>query len=147
MYVPRSNAGFHRAGFYSNVDPLFLPSDSHRRQDRVSIYVEKAYPDGQKPTEVELRAVCRDVAEQLQAWGWIEAAEVVDSTWIDVAYTWSWPGSTWRERALQVLESHEIYQVGRFARWVFQGIADSIRDGLMAGGAMDAHGLSRQDSG
>jgi len=147
VYVPRSNAGFHRAGFYSNVDPLFLPSDSHRRQDRVSIYVEKAYPDGQKPTEVELRAVCRDVLEQLQAWGWIEAAEVVDPTWIDVAYTWSWPGSTWRERALQVLESHEIYQVGRFARWVFQGIADSIRDGLMAGGAMDAHGLSRQDSG
>ena len=34
----------------------------------------------------------------------------------------------------------DVYPVGRYARWIFQGIADSIRDGLFVGGALrDAH--------
>ena len=60
----------------------------------------------------------------------------MDLTWIDVAYTWSWPGSKWRQEALRVLEEHDIHQVGRYGRWVFQGIADSIRDGFVVGGAL-----------
>jgi hypothetical protein len=99
----------------------------------VSIYVERAYAAGQKPSDDEARALCRQVVQELQAWGWITETEVVDPTWIDVAYTWTWIGSQWREEALKALENHDIYQIGRYARWVFQGIADSIRDGLLAG--------------
>jgi hypothetical protein len=58
---------------------------------------------------------------------------VVHPTWIDVAYTWSWPGSGWTAEALRMLEDQSIYQVGRYGRWQFQGIADSIRDGFVAG--------------
>jgi hypothetical protein len=47
--------------------------------------------------------------------------------------TWSWPGSRWRELALRKLEEHRIFQVGRYGRWIFQGIADSIRDGFILG--------------
>ena len=61
---------------------------------------------------------------------------MVDSTWIDVAYTWTWPDSRWRQLALQQLEKFGIYQIGRYGRWEFQGIADSIRDGLFAGASM-----------
>ena len=61
---------------------------------------------------------------------------MVDPTWIEVAYTWSWPGSRWRQKALKALEQHGIYQVGRYARWVFQGIADSVRDGFYAGSSL-----------
>jgi len=133
VYIPRSKARFHRVGFYSNVDVSFLPAFANGSQDRVSIYVEKAYPEGQKPSEAEVQALCGEIVKELQEWEWIKEAEVVDPTWIDVAYTWSWPGSKWREKALRILEEHDIYQVGRFARWSFQGIADSIRDGLIAG--------------
>ena len=35
------------------------------------------------------------------------------------------------------LDEHGVMQVGRYARWVFQGIADSVRDGLMAGATVD----------
>ena len=133
LYIPKSQSGFHRVGFYSNVDSAFLPASSRDSGDRVSIYVEKAYRDGQKPSEQEVSTLCEAIVRELQDWGWIKEAEVVDPTWIDVAYTWSWPGSKWREEALRILEEHDIYQVGRFARWMFQGIADSIRDGLMAG--------------
>jgi len=136
IYIPQSHAGFHRVGFYSNVDFSFLPPSARRGRDRVSIYVEKAYPEGQKPDEREVKALCEDVVRELQEWGWIGEAEVVDPTWIEVAYTWSWPNSHWREKALKALEEHGIYQVGRYGRWVFQGIADSIKDGLIAGGAV-----------
>jgi protoporphyrinogen oxidase len=133
VYIPRSRARFHRVGFYSNVDASFLPKSSRASGDRVSIYVERAFRDGERPQGPELSALCQDVVREIQEWKWIGEAEVVDPTWIDVAYTWSWCGSRWKEQALQALESHRIYQIGRFARWIFQGIADSIRDGLMVG--------------
>jgi len=136
LYIPRSRAGFHRVGFYSNVDPSFLPASSRERENRVSIYVEKAYREGVKPGKGEIEQICQQTVQKLQDWGWIGEVEVVDPTWIEVAYTWSWPGSRWRERALEALEKQGIYQIGRYGRWVFQGIADSIRDGLMAGGAV-----------
>lgn len=136
VYIPKSRAGFHRVGFYSNVDVSFLPKNAQQEHDRVSIYVEKAYPEGQKPDEFKVKLLCDDIIQELQNWGWIAEVEVLDPTWIDVAYTWTWPGSKRREKSLMALEEHNIYQVGRYGRWVFQGIADSIRDGLIAGGVV-----------
>jgi len=136
LYIPKSQAGFHRVGFYSNVDAAFLPASARNRQDRVSVYVEKAYREGKKPDEVQLEVLCKAIVDELRDWGWIEEAEVVDPTWIEVAYTWSWPGSKWKQLALHVLEKHDIWQVGRYARWAFQGIADSIQNGLMAGSSL-----------
>jgi protoporphyrinogen oxidase len=140
LYIPKSKAGFHRVGFYSNVDSSFLPSLAREREDRVSIYVEKAYPGGRKPGATEIESLCRAVIEELQAWGWIDDTEVVDPTWIDTAYTWIRPGSCWQQEAVRALEAYNIYQVGRYGRWAFrvtdQGISQSIRDGLMAGGSL-----------
>ncbi|HLI62309.1 MAG TPA: hypothetical protein VKV05_02835 [Terriglobales bacterium] len=137
VYVPYSRAGFHRVGFYSNVDASFLPQGS-RVEDLVSIYVEKAFAEGENPSKQEISAFCEMVVDELREWGWIGSVDVMDPTWIDVAYTWSWAGSQWRSEALAALEARGIYQVGRYARWVFQGIADSIRDGLLAGAAVRA---------
>ncbi len=135
LYHHETSSGFHRVGFYSNVDSSFLPASAREREDRVSIYVEKAFQGGDRPSAEESRAYGDQVVAELQDWGYIGDAEVVDPTWIDVAYTWAWPGSTWRREAMKALEQRDIYPVGRYARWSFQGIADSIRDGLMAGGA------------
>ncbi len=139
LYNPDAKSGFHRVGFYSNVDVSFLPKSSQTSNDRVSIYVERAYPGGQKPSEEEIKLYIKAVVEELKAWQFIADTEVVDPTWIDVAYTWSWPDSQWREKAIKCLEEYDILQVGRYARWLFQGIADSIRDGFMAGAAMKHH--------
>lgn len=137
LYIPRSKAGFHRVGFYSNVDPSFLPRSARQAGQRVSIYVEKAYQGGQKPTEEQTQELTEAVVEELRAWGWIEDVEVADPTWIETAYTWVWPGSHWRREAIDTLETHGIYQLGRYGRWApqltDQGIAQSIRDGLWAG--------------
>jgi len=135
LYLPSSQSGFHWVGFYSNVDVSFLPSSARAPHDRVSIYVERAYGGGQRPAPREIREYSQATVKELQHWGFLGEAEVVDPTWIDVAYTWSWPGSKWRAAALKVLEEHDIQMVGRYARWAFQGIADSIRDGLYVGAA------------
>jgi protoporphyrinogen oxidase len=134
LYNCRTRAGFHRVGFYSNVDPSFLPRRG--QSDRVSIYVERAFPGGQRPTPAEEAAYAHAVVTELQDWDFIGSPEVVDPTWIDVAYTWAWPGSRWRAQALAHLEARDVYPVGRYGRWIFQGIADSIRDGLFVGGAL-----------
>lgn len=139
MYVPQSKAGFHRVGFYSNVDLSFLPVAVRHDMDHCSIYVEKAYWGGQRPTEAETEAFCQAVVQELQAWGWIEDVEVIDPTWVDTAYTWVWPGSQWQREVMHALEAQDIYQVGRYARWASQvtdqGISQSIREGLIAGAA------------
>ena len=133
IYVPGSAAGFHRVGFYSNVSPGFLPASHRAQQDRTSIYVERGYVGGEKPSDADTRSYCDALVRELQSWGYIGEVEVIDPTWIDSAYTWAWPGSKWRSQALELLEKNDIYQVGRYGRWVFQGIADSIRDGFIVG--------------
>jgi protoporphyrinogen oxidase len=133
LYNPDATSGFHRVGFYSNVDRSFLPKSAQATGDRVSIYVERAFVGGMKPTEAEVQSYADAVVRELQEWNYIRTTEVVDPTWIDVAYTWSLPGSQWRQQAMKLLESHDIYPVGRYARWVFQGISDSIRDGFYVG--------------
>lgn len=155
LYIPRSEAGFHRVGFYNNVDNAFLPR-SHRPESRAhangfgdhasaaSIYVERAYVGGRPaPAPEEVQAYADAVVQELQDWGFIGEAEVVDPTWIDVAYTWSWPKSKWKSQAMKALEAHDVYPVGRYARWIFQGIADSIRDGFYAGSSF-APAVERQ---
>ncbi|MCM8813591.1 MAG: FAD-dependent oxidoreductase [Candidatus Omnitrophica bacterium] len=127
LYIPASKSGFHRVGFYSNVDRSFVPS---RAEDRVSIYVEKAYPGGQKPTAAEIDAVGNSTIAELQAWGFIDAVDVIDPTWIDVAYTWEYPRSPWKQKAIELLAQHDIRVTGRYGAWRFQGIMDSVRDGL-----------------
>lgn len=136
LYVPDSDAGFFRVGCYSNVDPSFLPQSARASGSRVSLYIERAFPGGQRPSEEEVQRYAAAVVRELQAWHFIEEAEVVDPTWIEVAYTWSRPGSTWRTQALAALDAQDIVMVGRYARWVFQGIADSIRDGFFIGASL-----------
>jgi len=133
LYIPDSAAGFHRVGFYSNVDSCFLPESARAANDRVGIYVERAYAGSQKPAAQEIEAYSHAVVRELQAWRFIGEVEVLDPTWIDVAYTWSLPGSNWPSRALAKLQENDILMVGRYGRWSFQGIADSLRDGLMVG--------------
>ena len=136
IYVPSSKSGFHRVGFYSAVDHRFLPLSTRAANDRVSIYVERTFLGGQQPGDSETREYSQAVVDELREWDFITEAEVVDPTWIEVAYTWSWPDSKWRELALSEFEKYDVLQVGRYGRWVFQGIANSIRDGLIVGSSL-----------
>ncbi len=138
IYVPESRSGFHRIGIYSNVDAHFTPRSRQADTSHASLYVERSFPGSEQPSETEILAYSAAVVRELRDWGYIEEPEVVDSTWIDVAYTWSLPGSRWRELALAALAAQDVIMVGRYARWTFQGIADSLRDGLAVGAILRA---------
>ncbi len=138
VYVPRSRSGFHRVGFYSNVDPSFLPASRRRDATHVAVYVERAFREREEPSDDILSEYTRNVIDELQQWDWIGEVETVDVTWVEVAYTWSWPGSKWVQTALAMLEEKHVFQAGRYGRWVFQGIAESLAEGLEVGVALRA---------
>ncbi|MCC7340539.1 MAG: FAD-dependent oxidoreductase [Bryobacterales bacterium] len=133
VYLPSSRSGFHRVGVYSNVDALFVPNED---PELASFYVERAYPEGARPdAEAVDRYACEAVRE-LQEWGWLKEVHVMSPSWVETAYTWSRPKSAWREQAIEALRSHGILMTGRYGKWKFQGIADSLRDGIYAGAAL-----------
>ena len=136
LYIPHSSSGFHRLGFYSNVDKSFLPVSERASDRKVSIYVERAYPCDSKPTNDEIDEYKMAVIKELQEWKFINEIDVVDPTWIDVAYTWSWPDSSWKQEVIEQLEKKSITQIGRYACWSFKGIAASLQDGLRVGATL-----------
>jgi protoporphyrinogen oxidase len=130
VYIPKSRAGFHRVGFYSNIDMAFLPLRLKGKSEKTSIYVEKSFQGGQKPTVKEIKKICKDAIEELKEWKYITSIDVIHTNWVEVAYTWEYPNSQWRLKGIDVLKKHNIYQVGRYGGWKFQGIAESIKEGL-----------------
>jgi len=137
VYVSKSRSGFHRVGFYSNVDEAFLP-ESRRGGDWVSLYVERAVPAGSARDRASEDEEDRQAIEELQSWGYIGDVEVADANHVEVAYTWVSPGSSWRERALALLARHGVVSAGRYGSWRFQGIARSLEEGLDRGAELRA---------
>ena len=135
LYIPESRSGFHRVGFYSNVDDSFLPASRRKGKTGVAIYVEKAFEGGVKPSEDETAKQVAGIVAELQDWGFIKEVDIADPTWIEVAYTWNRPCSAWKDAAVKKLRKFDIYQAGRYGRWNFQGIAESIQEGLFMGAA------------
>jgi len=129
LYIPKSKCGFHRVGFYSNVSESFLPQGQSKKDGMVSIYVEKSFLPWKKPSKEEISRLKHSIVRELQDWNFIGATRIVDATWIDTAYTWEYPGSRWKSEALSFLRDFDIYQAGRYGKWKFQGIAESIIDG------------------
>ncbi|MCS7123001.1 MAG: protoporphyrinogen oxidase-like protein, partial [Candidatus Aenigmarchaeota archaeon] len=85
---------------------------------------------GTKLTKEDIKNISNIVIDELKNWGYIKEVEVISPTWIEVAYTWEWPGSRLKEEVLIFLKNNNINSVGRYGKWKFQGIAESIRDGL-----------------
>ena len=135
VYVPRSRSGIHRVGFYSNVERSFLPAQFRDRDDVVSIYAEKSDRGECKPTPAELKSAVAAIVDELKDWGFITDVLVVDPTYTDPAYTWSWQGSQWAKEAIARLAERGIQQIGRYGAWRFQGILASFEEGLAAGKA------------
>jgi protoporphyrinogen oxidase len=133
LYIPDSATGFHRIGYYSNVDPLFLPDRCQRDPGRASLYVETAFRSGQRPSVPATQTLVHEIIAELRRSELIDKVEAEDATWIDVAYTWRRPRSDWFLRAISACQVCGIEPAGRFGRWRFQGIAASLKEGLLLG--------------
>lgn len=133
IYFADSRSGFHRVGFYSNVDPSFAPASKQKRPaGRVALYVERSFVGGRRLSEAEQWHYIHEALRELKDMGYIRDVEVCDPSWIDVAYTWRWAGASALNGLLSRLEQSGIYSTGRYGAWNFQGIAESIEDGQRA---------------
>jgi protoporphyrinogen oxidase len=119
LYIPDEKVPFFRVGFYSNVEKSFTFI-----KDGVSIYVETAFR-GYPPSEYHKHKVINTLRE----WGWIGEVDVFDEHIVDTGYTWMVPGHE-RKEYLKSLEKNNIISTGRYGKWKFQGIVDTIMDGL-----------------
>lgn len=130
VYIPDSRSGLHRVGFYSNVDRSFLPQ-KYRADDTVlSLYAERSYPSGVRPSPDDLCNAAAAMVSELQTWQFIHGPIVMSFDFVDPAYTWSWPGSVWVNEAIGHLQRCCIRQIGRYGTWRFQGMLASFEQGL-----------------
>ena len=83
-----------------------------------------------------MHALINDIIEELRQAGLVDKVEAVDPTWIDVAYTWRRPGSDWVLRAIRTCQEYGVEPAGRYGRWSFQGIAASLKEGLLLGSVL-----------
>lgn len=114
LYIPFCDNGFYRVGFYSNVDSRFAPDNC------VSIYVETNKP-----------FMTRDIIAELYSWDWIKEVITSSVTEIPCAYTYQYNRGD-AKSAIAELSRYGVYSTGRYGKWKFQGIAESIMDGLKA---------------
>jgi protoporphyrinogen oxidase len=136
LYIPQSKSGFHRVGFYSNVADHFVPMADRGRDSVACLYVERSVVGGARLDADDIARYGAAVVAELQDWEFIGDVDALDASWVDVAYTWTHPCSDWIREATALLAARDIRMTGRYARWHFQGIADSLRDGLLAGQAL-----------
>ena len=122
LYIPFCKSGFHRVGFYTNVEPEKAP------KGMVSLSIEIAFA-GVDYWELDVPYIIRNFVEELQSWRWIEDVIVTDPTWVKVAYTWN-KSETERIEHLEWLRQKDIISIGRYGKWKFCGLTESIQDGL-----------------
>lgn len=124
IYIPYNNSAsqFYRIGFYSNVNEDKAPNG------KVSLSVEMAFK-GIDFSDLDIERITKDVVEELQDWMFIGDAITVDPTWVKTAYTWLYNKDD-RSKALKYLEDRNIFSTGRYGKWKFQGMVESISDGL-----------------
>jgi protoporphyrinogen oxidase len=120
LYFPFSENGFYRVGFYSNVDHSFAP------QGKVAIYVERCFKDNKCVDNIQYSM---KVFSELQNLGLIGRVRYCDYKYIFTGYTWLKPGHI-RNEIITSLKDHGVTCIGRYGKWKFQGISESIQDGL-----------------
>jgi protoporphyrinogen oxidase len=129
VYISKSRTGFHRIGYYSNVDRMFLPA-KYRNEEYVSAYIEKTFKGG-RSKGLNLDKEVFDILEETMDLGFIGEVIVHGYDFVRIAYTWERPGSTWVDEAIHFLMENNIIPVGRYGKWGrIEGIVESMEDVL-----------------
>jgi protoporphyrinogen oxidase len=127
VYLPDPAIPIYRVGVYSNVSPALVPAG------HVALYAEmsRAHTD---PLPGAGRAA-RVAMEALESLGWLSPGSVVAiaANWIEVGYVHFLHDREERvSRILERLSEHGVTPVGRYGRWDYISMEDSIRQGLDA---------------
>jgi hypothetical protein len=125
IYIPGRDLPFYRVGVYSH-----LPDD-HAPAGHVSLYVETAWTGSAATPPISKHAA--RVVDFLDRLGWVRGADlkVAAANWIDCAYvhfTRRMPAV--RDEIIAVLRENGVFPIGRYGRWDYLSMEDSIFSGV-----------------
>lgn len=121
LYVPFCNSNFFRIQFYSNIEPSKAP------KGKIGLCVEIAMKE--RCSFHVMEVISKNVVKELRYWGFIGDVDIIDPTFVDVAYTWLFNKED-RDKELKWLRERDIYSIGRYGAWKFCGMTESIEQGL-----------------
>lgn len=122
LYIPFCKTNFYRIGFYSNVDASKAP------EGKVGLSVEMAF-HGWDYDDLDVPYIIQEVVAELQSWGMISKVITTDPTWVKCAYTWL-TSREHRDEQLAWLKDRDIISTGRYGKWHFCGMTESIKMGF-----------------
>ncbi|MBD1558471.1 NAD(P)-binding protein [Vibrio sp. S9_S30] len=125
IYYPSKDINFYRLGFYDNI----------LNSERLSMYVEIGYPSSSSNAEICIEGELKTTLENLRKIGVITDHELVsyESILMDPAYVHiSKQSNELKEISFGELEDKGIYMVGRYGRWKYCSIEDSMIDARVA---------------
>lgn len=129
-YISKTKTNFHRIGYYSNVDEMFLPKQ-FRNEKYAAAYIERVFREGATPKNIPQEAE-RIINEAVEL-ELIGSPLVHDTNFIEIAYTWKRVGSYWVDTAIQFLLDNSVKPIGRYANWgKIEGMVESIEDAYSA---------------
>ena len=121
IYFPEKKYKFHRIGFYSNFSKLAAPKDC------TSLYVEIGYSN-------EISSFKQDeIISDLEKIGVLrkQNIECVNEFSMNDSYVKFLHGSKESsEKIIKSLENIGVYKIGRYGRWDYNSMEDSILDGI-----------------
>lgn len=120
IYAPDKEINFYRVGFYDNI----------MKTDRLSLYVEIGFKENDK---IDIESNLKDTLNNLRKMGIIENHKLLNycSMTIDPAYVHITEASqTAYHKISNYLEEQDIYCVGRYGKWTYCSIEDSMIDAM-----------------
>jgi protoporphyrinogen oxidase len=126
VYVPDPAIPFYRVGVYSNISWGLCPPDC------AALYVEVATPCD---TPLRLAQMQPRVLEALAHLGWVDPSAIlcVSTSAIPCAYVHHTPETAqFTPWAKQALRSHGVIPIGRYGRWDYTSMEDSIHSAIEA---------------
>ncbi|MBL7196853.1 MAG: FAD-dependent oxidoreductase [Candidatus Omnitrophica bacterium] len=124
VYFPEKKIIFFRVGFPHNFSSALVPPG------KSSLYAEVSYsPDRPVNKKDLVKRILKDLrkVEILSAADTIEVCEPVDIEYAYIIYDRNYTESTKTIR--EYLNQHHIYPIGRYGRWKYMTMEDTILDG------------------
>jgi protoporphyrinogen oxidase len=133
VYVPDEKIPFYRVGIYSNIPETCFPSGCS------ALYVETAFSDHAELPGID--GPVESALDWLDRLGWVrrETCRIIGANWIDCAYVrfdHAWQQT--RSAILEILREREVYPIGRYGRWEYVGMEESILSGIKEAARMGA---------
>lgn len=125
VYLPENETPIYRVGFFSNI------CNKEAYSNLTAMYVETSFNEEEDSSSIpEMNEIILNDLKKY--WGFKrEHVDILAANWIDCAYVhFDKKRSGTLSEIFETLDPHNIHLIGRYGRWDYISMEDSIVDGL-----------------